>query len=87
MLLSVFSSAQSPNLRATRTIMGYGFLGLFLGLLLFGMAAPARAFTAGETLGTVNMGSDTTLSAAVYDSTGSSSAISISRHRKPAPSF
>ena len=51
--------------------MRVGLLGLLLGLFFLGLTAPpARAFTAGDTLGTVTMGSDTTLSAAVYDSSG-----------------
>ena len=48
-----------------------GLCGLLLGLFLLGMSTcPARAFTAGDALGTVTMGTDTTLSAAVYDSSG-----------------
>ena len=62
---------QSPNLRATRTTARIGLVGLILGLLFPRHdRPPARAFTAGDTLGTVTMGSDTTLSAAVYDSSG-----------------
>ena len=47
-----------------------GVVALLAGLFLFGLTSPSHAFTAGETLGTVDMGSDTTLSAAVYDSSG-----------------
>ena len=61
-----WGSMPRPLLAAARI----GVVGLMLGLLLLGMAGPARAFTAGDTLGTVTMGSNTTLSAAVYDSSG-----------------
>ena len=68
MFWALLSPLPSPNVRATRTMMA---VGLFLGLFCLVMTArPAHAFIAGDTLGTVNMGSDTTLSAAVYDSSG-----------------
>ena len=71
MILSMTSPIRSLSEHTPRTMVTVAYLGLILGLLVLGLTPrPARAFTAGEVLGTVDMGSDTSLSAAVYDSSG-----------------